>query len=306
MKSIKVANLTKKYGEKLALDDVSFQLKSGEVFGIVGPNASGKTTLMSIISGLTQIFDGEVLIDGVDIKEKNRQKRKIIGCLIEEPGLYPNLTGYQNLKYFSSLLGKDQENNISYLIEALMLKECVHKKVKKYSLGMKQRLGLAISALGEPDFLILDEPTNGLDPEIVPKIRAVINEYAKKNIGIMISSHNLSEIESICSSVLILKQGRVIDEFDINRAINQDKESNFILSSDNIREIKQYLLKKSYLVSELNNDLIVMLSNSNTSSLINELIGEGFKINSIAKYKQSLENRFLKAMEEEKNEMDII
>ncbi len=300
MKNIKIVELSKKYGDKIALNDISIELKSGEVLGIVGPNGSGKTTLMSIISGLRQSYDGEIFINGNNIKNKRNIGRKTIGCMLEAPGLYPNLTGYQNLDYFSSLIGKNQEKNIPYLVEKLMLNDFIDKKVKKYSLGMKQRLGLAIAMLGEPDFLILDEPTNGLDPEITPKIRDVIEEYSKKNIGIMVSSHNLSEIETICSRVLILKKGELIDEFMLNNAENKKENNNFIIETDDNVKLKTYLMNNGYLVSEIDDSLIVMLSNSDSSLLVNKLVKTGFKIYSISPYKQSLENRFLNVIEEGK------
>ncbi len=299
MKTIKIEQLSKNYGDKLVLDKVSFEFKSGKILGIAGANGSGKTTLMSIISGLRRGTGGRICINGNDINSKKNNGKKLIGCLLENAGLYPNLTGYQNLDYFGTLIGKNQARNIVELTEKLMLQDFIDKKVKKYSLGMKQRLGLAVAMLGEPDFLILDEPTNGVDPEIIPKIRSLLKEYAKKDIGIMVSSHNLFELENICSRVLVLKSGKLIDEFILDEKESRAKVKNFVVSTSDNFKLKSYLTGQGYLFRDIEDAVLVMINSSSPSELIDELVGQGFQINSIAPYQQSLEHKFLNVVEED-------
>ncbi len=298
-KGIIVENLTKNFGTNIALQNVSFTLQPNDILGIVGPNGSGKTTLMNVISGLITDYRGKISIDGVDASKKRHSNKKILGCLIESPGLYPNLTGYQNLDYFSAFLGKNQNNNISYLIKELMLDSFIHKKVKSYSFGMKQRLGLAVAMMGEPDYLLLDEPTNGLDPEVIPEIRTIIRDLSKNhNCGVMISSHILSEIESICTKVLVLKRGVVVEILDLDNKDSSNKKCNFVISSKDILLIKEYLKKHDYLIRNYDDSIIVMIPDGDSSKLLRQLIKEGFSVDSIFPYQESLETKFLEVIKE--------
>lgn len=199
-------NINKQYGKQLVLKNVSITIREGEVVGLIGPNGAGKSTLMKILVGLIRNFEGKVELP---LYQKGR---KNIGCVIETPGFCGSCTGYDNLKYFAELSGCRSKDEIDEVIRILDIEEFIHKKAAKYSLGMKQRLGLAQAILGEPRLLVLDEPTNGLDPNVVPEIRRFIRYISKeKGIAVLISSHILSEIELMCDRVIGINKGIIID-----------------------------------------------------------------------------------------------
>jgi ABC-2 type transport system ATP-binding protein len=199
-------NVSKKYGHHEVLKNVSITISKGEVIGIIGPNGAGKSTLMKILVGLVKNYEGKVEMP------LNQKGKKNIGCVIETPGFYGNCTGYDNLKYFAALSGCKTEKEIDEVIKLLEIEDFIYKKASKYSLGMKQRLGLAQAILGEPVLLVLDEPTNGLDPNVIPEIRKFIQYISKeKGVAVLISSHILSEIETICDRVIGINKGEIID-----------------------------------------------------------------------------------------------
>jgi len=194
---LKVNNVSKKAKDFQILNKVSFELGRGEIVGLIGPNGAGKTSIMKILVGLTRNYTGEVDLSSV----------RDIGCMIETPNFYPYSTGYQNLMYFAKLNGVG-EQKVQELLGLLGLEGAANKNVKAYSLGMRQRLGIAQALLKEPDVLILDEPTNGLDPEGIYEVREYIRKIAKeKNITVLISSHLLGELEKMCDRAIIIKKG---------------------------------------------------------------------------------------------------
>ena len=198
--ALKVNNVSKKAKDFQILHNVSFELEKGEIVGLIGPNGAGKTSIMKILVGLTRNYTGEVDLTAV----------KDIGCMIETPNFYPYSTGYQNLMYFAGLNGVGKQK-VEELLKLLGLWDAAHKNVKTYSLGMRQRLGIAQALLKNPDVLVLDEPTNGLDPEGIYEVREYIRKIAGENhITVLISSHLLGELEKMCDRAIILKKGRII------------------------------------------------------------------------------------------------
>jgi ABC-2 type transport system ATP-binding protein len=210
---LKVENLTKRFGSFTAVDDVSFEIRKGEVFGLLGHNGAGKTTTVNILAGLKQPTGGTAIISGYDIKEKPLQARMKIGFLPDNPGNYLHLTARQNLEFFAELsdLRKDAASKrIAELLELVGLTEWRDKKVEVFSRGMKQRLGLAQSLMRDPDLLFLDEPTLGIDPEGTRQMRGLIRKLADRGKGILICSHLLGEVARLCDKVAIMKQGKII------------------------------------------------------------------------------------------------
>ncbi|MCA0172937.1 ABC transporter ATP-binding protein [Bacillus sp. RAR_GA_16] len=203
--SIEMHQLSKKFNnQEFALSDVDFTLRKGEVVGLVGPNGAGKTTLMKIISGIIVQYDGQFTVQG---------EGRSVGSLIEKPKFFPNKSGRYNINYFHSLFGGDDQH-FDEIIESLGMKTYLKKKVKNYSLGMKQRLGIALALISNPDYLVLDEPTNGMDPDGIRHILGYLKRLAKKQgIGILISSHILEDIESMSDRVYVIKEGRIINEY---------------------------------------------------------------------------------------------
>lgn len=216
MQVLTVKDVSKKIKSKPILTDISFGIKTGEIVGLIGGNGAGKTTLMKTIIGLTSYQSGEIITGSFN---ENGDVVNI-GALIEAPGIYPYLSGYDNLKLFNESKGNDDINNI---ISKLKMNEYIQKKAKTYSLGMKQKLGIAMALLNNPKLIILDEPMNGLDPRAVKDVRDVLISLSQKGVAILISSHIISELIKITDSLLIIDKGQIIKRTTMDE-INQKGE----------------------------------------------------------------------------------
>ncbi len=207
---VQTKQITKKYKAHEAVSDVSITVLQGQIYGLIGKNGAGKTTLLKLISGLIKPTSGNVVFSALP----SSQSEYRIGALIEAPGFYPNMTGYENLKAQSLCLGlRYSRQQIEELLDLVGLLYAKNKKVKAYSLGMKQRLGIALSLIGNPDILILDEPINGLDPEGIIEIRNIVTRLNReRNMTIIISSHILDELAKVATNFCIIHSGRVILE----------------------------------------------------------------------------------------------
>jgi ABC-2 type transport system ATP-binding protein len=209
--TLSVVNLKKVIGKKEIIKGISFHLKEGEVFGFLGPNGAGKTTTIRMLVGLIKPTSGSIKIGGYNIVDHFEEAMKHLGCIVENPELYPYLSGYDNLLHFARMLDKIGEERIHEVTALVGLKDRIHDKVKTYSLGMRQRLGIAQALLGRPKVLILDEPTNGLDPAGIREMREFIRFLAEEEgLSVLVSSHLLSEIQLLCDRVAIISRGTVI------------------------------------------------------------------------------------------------
>ena len=204
-------NLTKRFGDREAVSDVSFDVRAGEVFGFLGPNGAGKTTTIRMLVGLARPDRGRVRIRGLDVTRHFTRAMAHVGAIVEAPDLYRYLTGRENLEHFARMLPDGARGRIDALGAMVALTDRLDDKVSTYSLGMRQRLGIAQALLGEPDVLILDEPANGLDPAGIREIRQLVRRLAtEQGIGVFVSSHLLSEIEQTCDRVAIIHRGRTL------------------------------------------------------------------------------------------------
>jgi ABC-2 type transport system ATP-binding protein len=209
--TLSVQNLKKVIGKKEIIKGLTFELKEGEVFGFLGPNGAGKTTTIRMLVGLIKPTSGTIKICGFNIKDHFQDAMKNLGCIVENPELYPYLSGYNNLLHFARMLDGVTEERIREVTELVGLAERIQDKVKTYSLGMRQRLGIAQALLGNPKVLILDEPTNGLDPAGIREVRQFIRFLAEKEgLSVLVSSHLLSEIQLLCDRVAIISRGIII------------------------------------------------------------------------------------------------
>ncbi len=226
-------NITKRYGKITAVDHVNIHLKKGEIYGLIGRNGAGKTTLLKMLAGLAKPTDGSFSIFGESEKETAKLRDRI-GVLIESPGLYPNMTAIENMKIKSLMLGMNDDAFLKELLADVGLDSRTEKlKVKQYSLGMKQRLGIAMTLVGHPDLLLLDEPINGLDPQGIVEIRELIARLSKeRNITILISSHILEELSKIATRYGILHNGQLIDEFSHSELLKRCSERIELRPSD--------------------------------------------------------------------------
>ncbi|MGI5841814.1 MAG: ABC transporter ATP-binding protein [Christensenellales bacterium] len=209
---LEVKNLNKVYGDRRVVKNVNLTVSAGEIFGFLGPNGAGKSTTIKMIAGLTSISSGEVLIAGKSIITKFEKAVENIGAMIEVPTLYGYMTGYNNLKYFASLYHGITNRKIMEVARFVGLEGRIYDKVSTYSLGMKQRLGIAQALLHSPKLLILDEPTNGLDANGIKEMRLLLKQLAKEQgIAILISSHILSEMENLCDIIAIINKGEIVE-----------------------------------------------------------------------------------------------
>ncbi|MFZ3590584.1 ABC transporter ATP-binding protein [Bacillus sp. DJP31] len=222
---LKVEGLTKVIKGKTLVDHISFDVMEGEVFGFLGPNGAGKTTTIRMLVGLISPTSGAISIADQDIKVHFKQAMKHVGCIVENPELYGYLSGWENLIQFSRMIGLKDEKRVDEIVKLVNLDERIHDKVKTYSLGMKQRLGIAQALLSDPKLLILDEPTNGLDPAGIRELREFIHMLVKKqNMSVFISSHLLSEIEMICDRVGIIHKGKMLRVSTVKDLVNEETE----------------------------------------------------------------------------------
>ena len=234
---LKCEHLHKNFGKKEILKDVSLELEKGDILGFIGPNGAGKTTTIKLILGLQSITSGTVKINGYDITSNFTNAIRNVGAIVENPDLYMYLTGYENLKLIANLYKGVGKERIDEVVKLVKLENRINDKVSRYSLGMRQRLGIAQAILHKPNLLILDEPTNGLDPEGIKEIRELLKDLAEKEeMAVLISSHNLLELETFCNKICIIKNGKVMETNKIEDVKNIAK-SGYIFEIDNTEMI---------------------------------------------------------------------
>jgi len=223
---LEVKNVSKVYGTRYVLRNINFNIFAGEIFGFIGPNGAGKSTLMRIITGMSTPTDGDVKICGYSVQQDFEKAIINIGATIENTNLYGYMTAKQNLTYYASLYTNVSPSRIIETLELVGLKDRMNDPIKDYSLGMRQKIGLAQALLHEPKLLILDEPTNGLDAESVIHLRQILRTLAaERNIAVLLSSHNLSEVEQLCDTIAFVDHGSVIETQTMNKIKKETSES---------------------------------------------------------------------------------
>lgn len=290
---VNVEGLTKKFGKEQAVSGLDMKIAKGEIYGFLGPNGAGKTTTIRMLLGLMKPTSGKIQIFHRDLKKERINILKRVGSLVENPSYYPHLTAYENLEALRKILGAPK-SRIDEVLEIVQLTNVANKKVKGFSLGMKQRLGIAASILNQPDLLILDEPTNGLDPSGIIEIRELIKRLPSEyGMSILISSHLLSEIEQMATTVGIVSKGKMIfqDSIDAMRKIAQPK---ILLKVNNSEKAWRSLLAKG-IQSNFNDNTIVLsnCSDENVADAVHNLVNNGFSIYRVEEEKKSLEDIFL-------------
>ena len=289
-KVLEVKNLNKYFGKKQVLHDVSFDLEEGEILGFIGPNGAGKTTTIKLILGLQSISKGEVFINGYNVKKDFSKAIASVGAIVESPDLYMYLTGRQNLKLMSSYYKGITKEDIDRVIKLVGLEHRIDDKVSKYSLGMRQRLGIAASLLHKPKLLILDEPTNGLDPEGIKEMRELLKNLAKKKIAILISSHNLSELESFITTACVIQNGKVISTSSVKK-LKQKSTTTFKIDLNTTKGIDKVLNDNYEIIDEDSIELYV--EKEEVTKYIKKLIDNKYDIYQVVKEELSLEEAFI-------------
>ena len=289
---LKCEKLNKNLGKKQILKDVSIEVESGDILGFIGPNGAGKTTTIKLILGLQSITSGKVEINGYDITKNFTKAIEKVGAIVENPDLYMYMSGYDNLKLIANLYSNVSKERIDEVIKLVKLENRINDKVSKYSLGMRQRLGIAQAILHRPNLLILDEPTNGLDPEGIKEIRELLKRLAtKENMAVLISSHNLSELETFCNKVCIRKNGQIMETSKIED-VKKDNTNEILFIVDDTYESKKILPNIN--VIEDNKFKIQIKSNEEIPGIVKALVENNIKIYGIREEEISLEEAFLK------------
>ncbi|MDO5105709.1 ABC transporter ATP-binding protein [Capnocytophaga sp.] len=293
MKTIlEIQNLCKKFGAFNAVNNVSFQIEKGNVYGLLGPNGSGKSTTLGMILGVINKTSGSYKWFNGSLS--NQQALKRIGAIIERPNFYPYMSAYQNLKLVCKIKEISDEK-IEEKLKLVGLWEYKDRKFKAFSLGMKQRLAIASALLNDPEILILDEPTNGLDPQGIHKIRELIQYIASQGVTVLLASHLLDEVEKVCSHVIVLQQGKMLYNGRVDEMITNN--GFFELSCEN-NETLGYLLTNDPDFEKVTSENGIIRAFPKTdleASELNKLLFEkGFVLSHLVKRKESLENQFLK------------
>jgi ABC-2 type transport system ATP-binding protein len=292
MKSLlEVKNINKSFGKKQVLHNVSFTINEGEILGFIGPNGAGKTTTIKLILGLQSIDSGEVIINGYDVKKDFNKAMTSVGAIVESPDLYMYLTGRQNLKLIANYYKEIKEEDINKIIKLVGLEKRIDDKVSKYSLGMRQRLGIAAALLPKPNVLILDEPTNGLDPEGIKEMRELLVKLAKEDkIAILISSHNLSELESFVTNTCIIQNGKVIKSTSV-KELKKLNETTFKIDLNTSKGISKLLGKKVKIIDD--DSIEVYVEKDEITGIITKLIENKYQIYQVVMEEMTLEDAFI-------------
>lgn len=299
-----VANVTKKYGERFAVDNVSFQIFEGEIFGLIGPNGAGKTTIIKMITGLATPTTGTVFICGNNIRTNFEKAIANVGGIIENPELYTYMSGMDNLKYFASLYPNVTMDRIKEVVTLVGMEDRIYDKVRTYSLGMKQRVGIAQALLHNPKLLILDEPTNGLDPNGIKDLREFLKRLAsREKISILISSHILAEMEQLCDTVGIIDGGKIVEVKTVEQLKKgADMAQKLCIKVDYPNFAgKLVMIKYKVPVYLAGNTIIFEMNEKNVPEVTTMLIKEGVSIFGISTITKSLEEVFTEIINKKKS-----
>jgi ABC-2 type transport system ATP-binding protein len=293
---LKLDNVTKKYGQKAAVQSVSMTIKKGDIYGLIGRNGAGKTTLTRIIAALTFANEGRVELFGESTPAGLSRARGRMGCVIETPSLYPHLTAYQNLEYYQRIKGIPNKEIINKTLETVGLTDTGKKKFRDFSMGMKQRLGIALTLLNSPDFIILDEPINGLDPAGIIEMREILRQLNEEHrITILISSHLLSELSLVASRYGIIEEGRLIKEFT-NNELAQECQQALSIQVDDVKKatyILETVLKTKNFKTVSDDEIRLYDYLDNPAEVNYQLVANEVRVLNIKEVGDSLEDYFM-------------
>lgn len=291
---VRMVNVTKRIGNRTIIDRLTLDLPQGEVFGFLGPNGAGKTTTIRMMVGLMSLTSGEIIIGGYSIAKQFEKAIRQVGAIVENPEMYKYLTGYQNLVHYARMVPGVSDERINEVVELVGLEARIHDQVKGYSLGMRQRLGVAQALLHRPKLLILDEPTNGLDPAGIRELRDYLRQLAKEDgIAIFVSSHLLAEMELMCDRVAIIQNGKLIDIRDLKNGGNAEGASVVYFETDKPEEALRLLAEAGANAVMRDGAVTVEADRDATADLNAKLVAAGIRVYGIRAQGKSLEDQFL-------------
>lgn len=294
-----VSQLSKRFGKKQALSNVEFTVGKGRIVGLIGPNGAGKTTIMKAILGLFSYEEGQIKIDNRVVSETSHQALGKVGALIEYPAIYPYLTGLQHLQLNAT--GADVNKRIARLVKQMKMDSYINRKAKNYSLGMKQKLGIALALINDPELVILDEPMNGLDPQATKDLRDVIINKAAAGTSFLISSHILSELEKLVSEVVIIDHGQVIKQATVANLNHQENDFIVLKTSDDT-QAKAVLHEAGILVVDTPGIVFNQTATRTLAVVIKTLVQAGIDIYDVVHQGEDLEAALLSILHNETKE----
>lgn len=298
-RSIAITELRKSIGRKEIIKDLNFEIRPGEVFGFIGPNGAGKTTTIRMMVGLIGITSGDVVIQGHSIQKSYKTAIREVGAIVENPEMYPFMSGWQNLKHFARMSPGVTEERIETVIRLVGLDNAIKMKVGKYSLGMRQRLGIAQALLHRPSVLILDEPTNGLDPSGIREIRKYIRKLAvEDNVSVIVSSHLLSEIDLMCDRIGVIKNGTLIAVKDLNEADATVAQTVNLNVHPKEQAIEVLTHRPNIKIVDSSEGIQVEMDKAAIPTLIAALVAKGIEIYGVNAVETTLEEQFLEMIGE--------
>ncbi|MDM5312421.1 ABC transporter ATP-binding protein [Peribacillus frigoritolerans] len=303
---LKVQSLTKKIGKATIVDNVSFEIKSNEIFGLLGPNGAGKTTIIRMITGLINRTGGTVMINGSDLDHDFEGAMNELGAIVENPEFYKYMTGRKNILHYARMSSNDISNErIEEVIKLVKLDHAIDKKVKTYSLGMRQRLGVAQAILHKPSLLIFDEPTNGLDPQGIREFRDYLKVLASEGVGILISSHLLSEMQLMCDSFAVIEKGKLIHtkEHIVDEKTETINEVSFTVSDGKLaKKILQEQFADITILKNGAKKISVSATREQTANINRSFNANDLDVFEIGITRKSLEDKFFEITEQEMRE----
>lgn len=287
---VQIRNLSKTIGNKRIIKNLNLDLYKGQITGFLGPNGAGKTTTIRMMVGLMKPTEGDVIIDGQSVTNHFEDSIEKVGVIVENPELYKYMSGYKNLLHFSRMHKGIPKKRIDEVVQQVGMKNRINEKVGSYSLGMRQRLGLAQALLHNPKFLILDEPTNGLDPAGIREFRLYLQKIARENgVAVFVSSHLLSEIELLCDRIAIIQNGELIDI----KNVKELQLSRFLFKVEPLAEAEEILAGIGFPVSRHDDGLIVETEAEHVPGAVKILVNANISIFAVQPFKATLEDQFL-------------
>ncbi len=292
---LEIKDLKKSFGKRKVIDGISLEVKEGEIYGFLGPNGSGKTTTIKMILRLIDADSGEIKVNGYDTKKQFEKAMEYIGAIVENPDMYRYMTGRDNLKLHARIRNVDSKR-IDEVLELVELKERADEKVGKYSLGMKQRLGLALTLLHKPKVLILDEPTNGLDPAGIKKLRDILKEIShKEGVAVFVSSHILSEMQLMCDKVAVIDNGKIVKTEEIAK-VEEEKTEIVELRVKEVEKAVQILKEKYEIEPKVEkNHIEITILTEQLPKVVKELAINDVEIKAVIPKEHTLEDIFFDA-----------
>lgn len=287
---VELKNLSKTIRGKKIIDNLNVSLYPGQITGFLGPNGAGKTTTIRMMVGLMKQTDGDIVIDGVSLRDNFEEGLSKVGVIVENPEMYKFMSGYKNLIHFARMHKGVTKERIDEVVRQVGMQNRIHEKVGTYSLGMRQRLGLAQALLHSPKFLILDEPTNGLDPAGIREFRQYLRKIAEaEGVSVFVSSHMLSEIEQMCDRIAIIQNGKLIDI----REMSEARESFYYIEATPAEKAKQMLMDGGFTVEAFKDGLLVNVEQHHIPGLVESFIAEGLQLYAVQPHRKTLEDEFL-------------